>query len=130
MTARFRKKNSRQRGSHTHGYGAKKKHRGGGSRGGRGFGGTHKHKFSWVLRWDPDHFGYKGFHSRRAQRQAINVSDLERLNAGSDVNLPSLGYHTLLGRGSVTKAFVVTVDKCSARARHKIETAGGRIVSP
>ena len=37
---RTRKKNTRQRGSHTHGWGAKKKHRGAGNRGGRGNAGS------------------------------------------------------------------------------------------
>ena len=42
MTVNKRKKNSRQRGSHTHGWGAMKKHRGAGNRGGRGAAGSGK----------------------------------------------------------------------------------------
>ena len=42
MTINKRKKNSRQRGSWTHGWGSKKKHRGAGHRGGKGNAGTGK----------------------------------------------------------------------------------------
>ena len=42
MTHNKRKKNSRQRGEWTHGWGAKKKHRGAGHRGGRGNAGSGK----------------------------------------------------------------------------------------
>jgi len=40
MTVNKRKKMSRLRGSHTHGWGAKKKHRGKGNKGGAGMAGT------------------------------------------------------------------------------------------
>ena len=42
MVVNKRKKFSRQRGGHTHGWGSKKKHRGSGNRGGKGMGGTGK----------------------------------------------------------------------------------------
>ena len=49
------------RGQRWHGWGAKKKHRGKGSKGGRGKAGRHKHKFSYVNTVDPYNYGYKGF---------------------------------------------------------------------
>ena len=36
----------------------------------------------------------------------------------------------ILGRGEVTKAFIVEVDEVSATAREKIEKAGGKVVLP
>jgi large subunit ribosomal protein L15 len=42
MTTHRRKKNVKQRGSKTHGWGSMKKHRGAGNRGGRGKAGTGK----------------------------------------------------------------------------------------
>ena len=42
MTVNRRKKVVKQRGSHTHGWGSKKKHRGAGNRGGRGMAGSGK----------------------------------------------------------------------------------------
>src|SRR3990172_6119552 len=61
MVVRKRRKIRKMRGSATCGYGNGKKHRGGGSRGGRGKAGMMKHKKSWMLKYDPEHFGKKGF---------------------------------------------------------------------
>ena len=49
------KKTAKLRGSRTHGYGSSKKHRGGGSRGGRGMAGTKRQKKTWMLKHCPDH---------------------------------------------------------------------------
>ena len=51
---------SRFRGSRTHGRG-QKAGRGKGKRGGFGNSGMHKHKFKWMIKYDPDHFGRHGF---------------------------------------------------------------------
>ncbi|MBI5072716.1 50S ribosomal protein L15, partial [Candidatus Woesearchaeota archaeon] len=60
MVVRFRKKITRQRGKRWHGYGSKKKHRGKGSHGGKGFAGFHKHKWSYTVKYAPNHYGSKG----------------------------------------------------------------------
>lgn len=58
---RRKRKVRKLRGSHTHGWGGcKKKHRGGGSKGGRGgmagTGGKRKNtKWTWVIKYAPDH---------------------------------------------------------------------------
>ncbi|MBI2172687.1 MAG: uL15 family ribosomal protein [Candidatus Aenigmarchaeota archaeon] len=148
MSVRFRKKITRQRGSSTHGWGSKKKHRGGGSLGGRGMSGYHKHKFSFVVSKDPEHFGYKGFTSIEKKDKTINIDDMKRLMnksaipSGSQkisssaelmkdgaVDLVSMGYGKLLSRGKIDKAVTVRVRKFSAKAKEKIEAAGGNIVS-
>jgi len=80
MTVMKRTKQSRFRGSHTHGWGSKKKHRGAGNRGGAGHSATEKradaHKPSiWG---DPKFFGKHGF--RPKQRELINaikISDID-----------------------------------------------------
>ena len=126
MTVRFKKKVRKQRGYTSHGWGSKKKHRGGGSRGGRGFGGGQKHKFSYVTTKDPDHYGYKGFHSRKRRQSTLNVSDIDKME-GNVVDLKKLGYDKLLGKGKIGRAVTVTVGSFSAHAKEKIEKAGGRI---
>lgn len=127
MTLRFRPKR-KGRGAGT-GYGSKKKHRGKGSRGGKGFAGLHKHKWSWVVSKAPDHYGYKGFVSRRKKEKAINVGDIEKLitDNRNEIDLKKLGYGKLLSRGHVSSALTVKVVKFSERAKEKIERAGGRI---
>src|SRR5687768_5353893 len=98
MPVKFKLKNRKWRGRTSRGWGAKKKRRGGGSRGGRGFAGTHKHKFSWVTTMAPDHFGRKGFYSHAVRGKALNVEDIEKMES-NEINLTKLGYGKLLGRG-------------------------------
>src|SRR2546423_15007473 len=73
MVSRTRK----LRGSRTHGRG-KKHGRGAGGRGGTGNAGLHKHKFKWMIKYDPEHFGPRGFF-RHAQPRPTNSIDLEDL---------------------------------------------------
>ena len=129
MTARFRKKAKKWRGRTSHGHGAKKKARGGGSLGGRGFAGLHKHKYSSVVTHTIDYeFGYKGFWSPHKKVKAINVGDIERLSNGeTQVDLNKLGYGKLLSRGDASKAFMINVHAASPRAVKKIESAGGKV---
>ena len=130
MTVRFRKKVRRWRGRTSHGHGAKKKARGGGSQGGRGFAGLHKHKYSSVVTGTLDYkFGFKGFHSRKKRGRAINIGDLENVVKGaSDVDLKSLGYSKLLSRGHVSKAMNIKVHAASQHAVEKIAEAGGKVI--
>ncbi|MDI6720918.1 MAG: uL15 family ribosomal protein [Candidatus Aenigmarchaeota archaeon] len=129
MTVRFRKKITRQRGSTSHGWGSKKKHRGGGSRGGRGMAGRHKHKYSYVVTKEPDYFGFRGFTSRKKKGKAINIDDMQKLSDETTIDLKSLGYEKLLSRGRVERAVTVKAAKFSAKAKEKIEAAGGQIIS-
>src|SRR3989344_9625392 len=122
MPPRLRKKKTRQRGLRWHGWGAKKKHRGKGSRGGKGWGGSTKHKRSYVYTYAPDHFGYKGFHSLKKKDNAINVGDLEKLGK-KEIDLSEMGYEKLLSKGNVSSALTVKVSKFSAKAKEKIEAA-------
>src|SRR5206468_12808870 len=71
MVSRTRK----LRGSRTHGRG-KKHGRGAGGRGGTGMAGLHKHKFKWMIKYDPEHFGPRGIF-RHAQPRPTNSIDLE-----------------------------------------------------
>jgi len=133
----------KKRGSRTVGYGNAQKHRGAGSRGGRGMAGSKKHKWMWVSKHMPDHIGRSGFKRHRclsSKSKTINVSELEDM-MGSwlseekaemkgkkiEVDLKNLGFDKLLGTGKISKAVSVTVDACSRRAREKIEAAGGSI---
>lgn len=123
------KKVNKMRGSRTHGYGSKKKHRGGGSRGGRGYAGMNKHKFSLVVTKNTDHFGSKGFFNpTRKEKKAINIEKLDMLEKDGIVDLSELGYDKLLSRGNVTKKLNVRVGSASKKAREKIEKADGKII--
>ena len=111
----------------THGYGSKKKHRGKGSKGGKGYAGSHKHKYSYIVKYEPSHFGFKGFAGYKKKPLFINVDKLEMFNK-KELDLTSLGYEKLLGRGNITKPINVKVHHCTKKAKEKIEKAGGKVI--
>ncbi len=132
----IRKKVVKKRGSKTHGYGSKKKHRGAGSRGGRGMAGVAKHMKVWLKKNDPGHLGKRGFKTL-AQRKiisgtgrAINLRDVEKLaNGNREIDLEKIGYGKVLATGSLKKPLTVKALAFSSAARQKIEKTGGRAIS-
>ena len=145
MAHNKRKKNSRQRGSHTHGWGSKKKHRGSGHRGGKGNAGSGKRGDAkkpsyWGLK---NYYGKHGFtsHSRSDEIRPLNLEDLQqRLDSfvhlglakkngdTYEISLGELGYNKLLGSGKVTQKLKIKVDYASESAVEKIKEKGGEIV--
>ncbi len=131
------------RASQTHGWGAKKKHRGSGNRGGRGMAGSGKRadqkKPSILKEYGNTYFGKVGF--KRPQKiikkeVTINLYYLEEnaSNLGKKendyyvINLDELGYTKLLGTGEITKKFKVTCSKFSKKAEEKIKKLNGEII--
>ncbi|MEK6940678.1 MAG: uL15 family ribosomal protein [Nanoarchaeota archaeon] len=129
-----RKKNTRLRGSKTHGWGMKKKHSGSGNRGGKGNAGTGKradHKKSLILKlYGNQYFGKHGFKRNSSlitKQRVINVTELNKFD--NEINLTELGITKLLGGGRLEKKLTITVDHASARAIEKIKNAGGKIIT-
>src|SRR3990172_2601760 len=128
------------RGSRTQGYGRIGQHRKTGSKGYRNAG-KHKHLWSYVTTYEPDHFGKHGFTSPQSLHKNINVINLSRLDtiaielpAPAEqgipvVDLTSLGYAKLLGTGKITKPLTVKVQSCSKSAAEKITQAGGKVLT-
>lgn len=130
------------RGSRTHGRG-KKHGRGAGGRGGTGNAGLHKHKFKWMIKYDPDHFGHHGFvrHAQGTEREtAINLEAvLDRLPVFEEkgyavredsfivVDLEKAGFDRLLGKGQLTIALKVRVPYASEAAVARVVAAGGSV---
>ena len=125
------------RGSRTQGYGRVGQHRKGGSKGNRNVG-RHKHLWSYVLRYEPDYFGKKGFVSPRSLGRKENVINVKRLDEIAEkfstekegkmfIDLENLGYTKLLGMGRIAKPLVVKVNSCTKSAAEKIKEAGGEI---
>jgi len=144
MTHNKRAKNSRQRGTWTHGWGAKKKHRGAGHRGGRGRAGSGKKgDVKKPSYWADKNFGKGkiGFASlRKPVTKTINLSHLndildtlvknkkaENKNGTYIVDLNKLKYQKLLGAGKITKKVEVTIIDASEKAKAKIAQAGGKL---
>jgi large subunit ribosomal protein L15 len=128
----------KKRGSRTVGYGRVGQHRKSGSQGMRKAG-RHKHLWSYVLRYEPEYFGKKGFTSPKSLKQkakVINIGKLEELAQKTSeqkegkifIDLETLGYTKLLGTGKITKPLIVKIASCSKSAAEKIKEAGGQIL--
>ncbi len=131
------------KGGRTHGRG-KKAGRGAGLRGGRGNAGLHKHKWMTTVKYLPGHFGRHGFkrpQSVVADKITMNLSDLEqslpKLAEGGfatekdgewTVDLTKLGIDKLLGSGRIGTVVAVRVAAASAKAKEKLEGAGGKLL--
>jgi len=124
----------RHRGSRLHGWGQVGQHRGGGGRGGHGQAGLLKHKWSWTIKYDPDHFGGIDLKPKKGSKPAkwLNVCDLDKLRDNikdkSILDLKSMGYEKLLGNGVVNGVYKIAISSYTKRAKSKVEQAGGEIV--
>lgn len=135
-----RAKRSRIRGTTTCGYGYKKKHRGKGSKGGKGMSGTGKRsgqKHTYVLKYFPGYFGKKGFTTEKNTKirfYTINLSTIgEKLNTflkqgiakktGTNIELDLTGYKILSG-GSVGTKIKIKASAFSKKAIEKLEKEG------
>ena len=133
------------RGSRTHGRG-KKHGRGKGCRGGAGNAGLHKHKFKWMLIYDPDHFGAHGFFRHAQGTEPETTINLEilieqlpaleasgvatRAGTGFSVDLAKAGIDKLLGSGRVPIPLTIHVASASEKAIAKVAGAGGAVNLP
>ncbi|NCN38942.1 MAG: 50S ribosomal protein L15 [Candidatus Aenigmarchaeota archaeon CG_4_10_14_0_8_um_filter_37_24] len=145
MVVKRTKKILKKRGHRTVGYGAGKKHRGSGSRGGVGMAGLHKHKRMRALKYMPDHFGKRGF--KRPQKmikiqKIINIKQLDpqidkllkekKIQKEKDtfiVKLDDLGYDKLLGTGKLNHKLIIEAKAFSESAIKKIEESGGKTIT-
>ena len=137
------RKTRKNRGSRTQGYGQVGQHRRSGTQG-RKKSSFNKGGWTYVVKYEPDYFGDKGFTSPRSLRQkvnVINVGELEELvnRLASEekiekqegkilLNLQKLGYSKLLARGTIEMPIIVNSSSCSEDAVKKIEDAGGQIL--
>mgnify|MGYP002813589759 CR=1 FL=1 len=140
MVAFKRKKNTRQRGSHTHGWGAMKKHRGSGNRGGVGMAGSGKRADQKKPSlWKKPYFGKFGF-IKKNQLEVIPVT-LRFFEEHADklvkqgkitkegnfyvVDVEKLGYNKVIGNFKLTKKLKIKSPMFSKGALTDIEKAGG-----
>ncbi|MDP4012780.1 MAG: uL15m family ribosomal protein [Candidatus Nanoarchaeia archaeon] len=133
MVVSRKKKNKKFRGSKTHGWGSTLRHRGAGSRGGRGMAGSGKRadhkKISILKEYGHSYFGKHGF--RRPQKmlkhlKAINIIDLPDKDK---INLTEMGIDKLLSKGTPKRKYEIIVSACSEKAKEKIQSAGGKILA-
>jgi len=125
------------------GWGQVGQHRKHSQKGGRKVG-RHKHLWTYVIKYEPDYFGKKGFTSPKSLKQKINVINVGELDELIDklakekqlekredmafIDLEKLGYQKLLATGKITKPVTVKVAAHSENAAKKIDEAGGHIL--
>ena len=145
MVVTKRKKVTRQRGSKTHGYGAMKKHRGAGNRGGRGLAGTgRKGDAKKPSIWkNKEYFGRYGFKKKNIKEviRPVNMvfleENLDKLlankkikeeNGAYSINLDDIGFNKLLGKGKITKKFRIFCNYASKKAIKEVKNTGGEVI--
>ncbi|MCX8202867.1 MAG: 50S ribosomal protein L15 [Nitrososphaeria archaeon] len=142
LPTRFRKIR-KLRGSRTVGWGQIGQHRKHGAKGGRGHAGMHKHKWTYTVKYAPDHFGEKGFVP--PTRKELRVATLTELSAIAErltregngkrtedgkllVDLRSMGYDKLIGSGVLSvRGLKVVVDRWTESAARKLAEAGSAV---
>lgn len=147
MVVRRKKKSRKLRGSSTHGWGFSKRHRGKGSRGGHGHAGVGKRgaqKETFYLSKGIPPIGKFGISVKprvvKVPVKAINLKEIcEKLESWTaqktieksadvySIDLSKLGYAKLLSDGKVTRKLNIKCKSCSAKAKQKVEAAGGSV---
>ena len=137
-----RKKVSRMHGRKmgSHGWGARKKHKKSGHRGGTGMAGTGKRgdqKTTLITKlYGHEYFGKQGITSRgtkRDTRQRINLQQIEKnlekygkkTAKGWEINLPK---YKILGEGEIKEKLIINAMEASESAINKVKKAGGEII--
>jgi large subunit ribosomal protein L15 len=139
-----RKKSGRMlgRGAGSYGWGARKKHKKAGHRGGVGMSGTGKRadqKKTLVIKlYGNDYFGKQGVTSRKTEKDKRKRIGLETL----DKNIESYGKkvgdkweinlenYKILGNYDVKNKMIIKAKEASKGAIEKVKKAGGEIILP
>ncbi len=133
MKLKKTKKSKKQRGNTTHGWGARKKHKGSGHRGGFGMAGTGKRadqkKSLIIKKYGNKYFGRQGVTSKsnkREKNKIINLRDIqEKFAEQKEINLKD---YKILGDGEIKRAVIITAKSFTKSAKEKVEDAGGKII--
>ncbi len=138
-----KRKTRKLRGSRTYGYGRVGQHRKSGGRGGKGKAGGRDHFWIRTVKYEPKRFRRIGFKTpSRPSIRTINTGELEELatrvlgadmeasTALPELDLTSLGYDKLLGKGDLGRPMRIRVSSYTSGAGEKVAAAGGEIIRP
>lgn len=133
-------KKMRGKGMGSHGWGARKKHKKSGHRGGTGMSGTGKRsdqkKTLIIKKYGNKYFGKQGVTSRKTERdkrKRINLETIEN-NLGKygkkegDKFMIELKDYKILGKGEVKNKLIIKAKKASKKAIEMVKKAGGEIL--
>ena len=141
---RRKRKINKLRGSRSNGGGCTKKRRGAGHKGGKGKAGGKKHHWTWIVKYDPDHYGKHGFKRPQSVVNKSNPINLDSLQDKAErllekgiatkegdsvlIDVTKLGYNKVLGNGNLLKPLNIKSPSFSASAEEKIQAAGGKAI--
>ena len=137
MPRRIAKRKKRFLGSRNCGGGNVKNRRGSGCRGGKGmYAGSHKHRWTYIIKYEPDHFGRHGFSpiNPKEDFETINVGEIYalakagRLEKKGDMFVLEFE-GKVLGSGEIALPVSVKAISFSEGAKAKIEKASGKCES-
>ena len=139
-----RSKRSRLRGRRTCGYGSRKKHRGKGSKAGKGMAGTGKRagqKLTWILKYKPNYLGKKGFVSMKKLKNKIKVINLSQIQDQINEFLKkglakktkegielTLKNYKILAQGELKDKINIKAHSFSKKSEEKIKKSGGKVI--
>ncbi len=133
MVRRHVKRSRKYLGSRSWGGGNAKNRRGGGSKGGKGMGGGHKHKWTRMVKLN--YYGFKGFAPiNRVEDSILNLDDVSRLIENGKIGEKGGKYSfdfdgKILGSGKIVKPIVIKAKAFSKNAVEKIKKAGGEALT-
>ena len=145
MKLKKRKKATRTRGSHTHGWGFKKKHRGKGHRGGIGMAGSGKRadqkKTLIIVKYGNDYFGRDKALRRGVTRKRPEVVNIQQIieslssltkkeiaKESKGIYEVDLRGYKILSSGEATLKLKIKASAASKAAIEKVKKAGGEIL--
>lgn len=145
MSSRKSRKSRSKRGSRTCGGGSARNRRHSGDKGGKGFAGSHKHKWRQIKTSDPRYFGKHGFKRPPQVQESTNTVNVGKLDEYVDelleedlaheeedeivLDVTEWGVDKVLGSGKVTHPLKVVAREFSDSAEKKLNEAGGAAVS-
>ncbi|MEK6982562.1 MAG: uL15m family ribosomal protein [Candidatus Micrarchaeota archaeon] len=121
-------------GRRSFGRGNVKNRRGSGNRGGRGQAGLHKHKYTWTVKFDPDHFGKHGFvRVNQKSYESINLFEINRKALLEQLEKKDGKFHfdfdgKILGSGKINFPIAIKALSWSKSAEEKVKQAGGQML--
>ncbi|NYZ79994.1 uL15 family ribosomal protein [Candidatus Micrarchaeota archaeon] len=127
---RHKRKITKQRGSRHVGRGKAKRGRGKGSHMGRGSVKRSQRNKMHIYKYEPERLNHKGFFSiyAKSKQRAINLDDIERLTEKNEINVVDFKFGKVLGGGTITRPLKITAYSFSAKAKEKIQKAGGQAI--
>ena len=120
-------------GTRTWGGGNTKKRRGKGSRGGKGYAGSHKQRWTYIVKYEPEHFGKHGFTSIRKKLESKSLRKIsQEINQGiykkeKEYYLVNIPKYRVTGSGDIKYKIQLNAVYCTPKAKNKVEKAGGKI---